>query len=89
MLIRFNVCPLGGKGRCHYAMNPKCWPNSPPDTVLLFETKGGWNQFGGVESLAFENHKGKGCNILFNNGNIVFIKPEEVGNLKWGDEREQ
>lgn len=25
----------------HYAMNPNCEPNSPPDTVLLFETKPG------------------------------------------------
>jgi len=51
--------------------------------VLLFETKGGWNQFGGPEILTTENHKGKGCNILFNDGSVEFVKPERLGELKW------
>jgi prepilin-type processing-associated H-X9-DG protein len=69
--------------RCNYAMNPNCEPNSPNDVVLLFETKGGWNQFGGPEILTFENHRGKGCNILFNDGHVEFINPEQVEELKW------
>lgn len=81
------VCPVvkstGDGWRCHYAMNPFCEPNSPGDMVLLFETKGGWNQFGGQELLTFDNHKGKGCNVLFNDGHAQFIKPEDIGNLKW------
>jgi uncharacterized membrane-anchored protein YhcB (DUF1043 family) len=76
----------GDKGRCHYAMNPNVEPNSPNDVVLLFETKGGWNQFGGPEILTFENHKGKGCNILFNDGRMEFVKPEEIGKLKWEED---
>jgi competence protein ComGC len=77
------VCPSVREGRCHYAMNPNCEPNSPGDVVLLFETKGGWNQFGGPEILTFENHKGKGCNVLFNSGHVEFVKPEQVSKLKW------
>jgi hypothetical protein len=73
----------GDKGRSHYAMNPNCEPNSPEDVVLLFETKGGWNQFGGPEILTFENHKGKGCNILFNSGQVEFVKPEQISKLRW------
>ncbi|MHC4622879.1 MAG: hypothetical protein ACYS4W_03145 [Planctomycetota bacterium] len=73
----------GDTGRCHYAMNPECDPNSPGDTVLLFETKGGWNQYGGPEMLTMEHHEGKGCNILFNDGSIKFVQAEEVGELKW------
>ena len=73
----------GDKNRCHYAINPKAEPNSPPDMVLLFETKGGWNQFGGPEILTTENHKGKGCNVLFNKGRVEFVKPERLGELKW------
>jgi prepilin-type processing-associated H-X9-DG protein len=69
--------------RCHYAVNPNCEPNSPSDMVLLFETKGGWNQFGGPEILTTENHGGKGCNILFNDGSVRFVKPEELRKLKW------
>lgn len=67
----------------HYAMNPKCGPNSPPDTVLIFETRRGWNKFGGPELLTTENHEGEGCNILFNNGSVKFIKTKQLGELKW------
>jgi len=80
------VCPSAGQGRCHYAMNPNCEPNSPSDMVLLFETKDGWNQFGGPELLTFENHKGKGCNILFNDSHVEFVTPEQLGELKWKNE---
>ncbi|MHC4456086.1 MAG: DUF4190 domain-containing protein [Planctomycetota bacterium] len=83
------VCDSAAEGRCHYAINPNAKPNSPPDVVLLFETKGGWNQFGGSELLTFENHKGKGCNVLFNDRSVRFIKPEAVGELKWGVEQKK
>jgi len=73
----------GDTSRCHYAINPNCEPNSPNDVVLLFETTGGWNQFGGPEILTTENHKGKGCNVLFNDGSVEFVKPERLGELKW------
>jgi uncharacterized Tic20 family protein len=86
ILQEWLVCPSGDKGRCHYAMNPNCEPNSPGDIVLLFETKGGWNQFGGPEILTFENHKGSGCNVLFNNGRNEFVRPKEVSKLKWKGE---
>lgn len=78
------VWPPGKKGRCNYAMNPKCEPNSPGDMVFLFESKGGWNQFGGPELLAPEHHGGRGCNILFSDGHVAFVRgEEELGKLKW------
>jgi hypothetical protein len=76
----------GDDGPCHYAINPNCGPNSPPDTVLLFETKGGWNQYGGQELLTTEHHEDKGCNILFNNGDVKFIETNQLSGLKWGNE---
>ena len=60
----------------------------PPDVVVLFEAKAGWNQFGGPEILTTENHKGKGCTILFNNLHAEFVKTEQLGDLNWGDEKE-
>ena len=42
--------------RCEYAMNPNCEPIRHPTRVLLFETMVGWNQFGGSELIAFDNH---------------------------------
>jgi hypothetical protein len=80
------VCPSVEEGRCHYAMNPNADLTSLPEMVLLFETKGGWNQFGDLEILTFENHGGKGCNICSNNWNGRFVKPEQVGGLKWNVE---
>jgi prepilin-type processing-associated H-X9-DG protein len=77
------VCESAKHGRCHYAMNPNCEPNSPGGMVLLFETEGGWNQSGGPEILTTENHAGKGCNVLFNDGSVKFVEPEELGKLKW------
>jgi len=76
-------CPGNREERCSYAMNPNCEPNSPLDMVLIFETKGGWNRFGGSELLTTENHKGEGCNILFNDSHVSFIRPGELGELKW------
>lgn len=83
------ICPAAKQGLCHYAMNPNCEPNSPGDTVLLFESKPGWNQFGGPELLTPENHRGKGCNILFNGQHVMFVIKEEFYDLKWkGDPNE-
>lgn len=77
------VCPSAGNGRCHYAINPRCGPNSPEDMVLLFEIKGGWNQSGGQELLTFENHNGNGCHVLFNDRHVEFVRPDQIGELKW------
>ncbi|MBD3331511.1 hypothetical protein GF356_01570 [candidate division GN15 bacterium] len=67
-----------------YAMNPNCEPNSPPDTVLLFEAKPGWNQQGGPELFTFDNHDPKGGCVLLNDGTIRFIRTEEeLTELRW------
>jgi hypothetical protein len=73
----------GDTNPCHYAMNPDCEPNSPAGMVLLFETKGGWNQAGGPEILSTENHEGKGCNIAFNDGTVRFVPTDRLNTLKW------
>jgi len=83
------VCPAVGDGRCHYAINPNAEPNSPPDMVLLFETSGGWNQAGGPEILTTENHQGKGCNILFNDSHVQFVKTKDLDDLKWTAEQNE
>ena len=78
-------------GESSYALNKniegKKSSEIPSDTVLLFETLGGWNQVGGPEMLTTDNHKGKGCNILFNDRHVEFVKAERIGELKWGTEK--
>lgn len=77
-------CPTAGEGKCHYAMNPNCKPDSPSDMVLLFETKAGWNQHGGPELFTFDNHDPKGGCVLLNDGTVKFIRTkEELQQLRW------
>jgi hypothetical protein len=77
-------CPGAGAGRCHYAMNPDCGPNSPPDTVLIFEANAGWNQHGGPELFTFDHHDPRGGCVLLNNGTVKFIRTEEeLHQLRW------
>ena len=67
-----------------FVVNPNCKPNSPPDTVLLFESKVGWNQHGGPELFTFDNHNPKGGCVLFNDGSVRFIRTkEELKKLRW------
>ena len=80
-------CPVGKKNKCHYAINPNCEPNSPPDRVLLFETKEGWNQFGGPEILFPRHFKNILCNVLFNDGKVGSIRPNELDKLRWGEKQ--
>jgi len=78
------MCPARERGKSHYAMNPKCKIDSPSDTVLLFETKAGWNQHGGPELFTFENHDPKGGSVLLNDGTVKFIRTEEeLKQLRW------
>ena len=78
------ICPSAGEGKCHYAMNPNCGPNSPDDMVLLFETKAGWNQHGGPELFTFDNHNPRGGCVLLNDGTVKFIRTEEeLNSLRW------
>lgn len=67
-----------------YALNPNCKPNSPDDTVLLFESKPGWNRHGGPELFCFDNHEPRGGCVLFKNGSVKFIRTEaELHKLRW------
>ncbi|MHC4357155.1 MAG: hypothetical protein ACYS0H_31050, partial [Planctomycetota bacterium] len=79
-----HICPSAGQGGNHYAMNPNCKPDSPPDMVVLFETRGGWNQHGGPELFTFDNHDPKGGCVLLNDGTVKFIRTgEELRQLRW------
>jgi len=83
-IMREHKCPSAGEGKCHYAINPNCKRDSLRDMVLLFETKGGWNQHGGPELFTFDNHDPKGGCVLLNDGTVKFIRTkEELQQLRW------
>ncbi len=80
------ICKSASAGPCNYALNKNIeiqGPNSPSDMVLLFETSPGWNQCGGEDILSTNNHKGAGCNILYNDGHVEFVLKEGLDRLKW------
>ncbi len=79
-------CPRDLQGPCSYSMNKNIenlGSNAPPDMVLLFESKPGWNQSGGPEILTTENHAEEGCNVAFIDGHVEFVKTEDISKLKW------
>lgn len=77
-------CPAVRGSPCNYAMNPHCRPDSPEDTVLLFESVGGWNRSGGPELFTFDNHNPPGGLVLLNDGTVKFIRTdEELKQLRW------
>lgn len=83
------IWPVPKKGRCHFALNPNCKPDSPRDVVLLFETRKGWNQYGGPELLTIEHHNGKGCCVVYNDLHSAWIGAQSLdelgGAFKWKD----
>jgi prepilin-type processing-associated H-X9-DG protein len=83
------LCPADAKqdGVSSYAFNINLSgvnpADVPPDTVLLFETTAGVNPVGGAEILNTERHQNEGCNVLFADGHVKFVKKEELETLKW------
>ena len=76
-----------GDGPCDYALNEFVgstrMEDLPEDMVFMFESNAGWNQVGSAEILTSNAHGGKGCNIVFVNGNTRFVRSEKLQDLKW------
>lgn len=77
------MCPGSPGNRCNYSINPKAFSNLSPNVVFLYDSKPGWNQSGGPEKLDPNNHAGKGCNVVFGDGRVVFVRTAEFQNLQW------
>lgn len=77
--------PPATKENCRFAMNPDCGPNSTYETILLFESKPGWNRHGGRE-LFEPRHKvtkGIGGYVCCKNGDLKFVTADTVAQLTW------
>lgn len=83
---RIFVCPAKSDGqRSHYAFNAKLSGKKDnainPQTVMIFESSGGWNKSGGPESLAI--HHGKTHMIGFVDGSVRPVPAAQLGTLRW------
>jgi prepilin-type processing-associated H-X9-DG protein len=84
------VCPNGTPNqRCHYAFNAQLVGHgindvqAPAQTVLVFESDGGWNVSGGPELLpAKDRHRGV-YGIGFADGHAEMVRAERLGRLRW------
>ncbi|MBN2212039.1 MAG: phage holin family protein [Sedimentisphaerales bacterium] len=103
-------CPAIRQGDCHYAINENLLGVSlgrikkPDEVVMIFESRqSGWNQHGGPELLAYEDHQWKdnrcqylpekskrpiGANIAFCDCHVEFVPVEEYDKLRWRIEDE-
>lgn len=83
-------CASTSGGSFSYALNENLagrgLKDVSPDVVMLFEADAGPNAVGGPEMLVSDRHEG--CNIIFMDGHVEFIKESRIGNLKWTVERE-
>ena len=80
------ICRGADEGPCNYALNEniaELGTFTQPDIVLLFETHPGWNQVGGPEILTTDNHQGDGCNVVFIDSHVEFVKARDIPKLKW------
>jgi hypothetical protein len=81
-------CPALTTGsRCDYAFNARLGgmdeSKISPDTVVFFESDGGWDANGGPEMLiSTPRHRGI-YNVVTAGGQVKFVKQAEVNNLRW------
>ncbi len=81
------MCPTGKNGLCTYGFNKTLdglrLSDIPEDTVILFETKEGWNITGATEIFVIRH--GDVSNILFPEGHVISCRKEDLSEetLRW------
>jgi prepilin-type processing-associated H-X9-DG protein len=81
-------CPAGDHSkRSDYAFNAKLSgmdeKQVAPNTVLFFETDGGWNVSGGPELMLKQPRHGKTFVVAFADGSVQMLDSSALAALKW------
>ncbi len=84
------LCPQGPPNqRCHYALNAQLAGRSikevqaPAETVLVFETDGGWNISGGRDLLPAKARHNGAYAVGFADGHAELVRPARLAQLRW------
>jgi hypothetical protein len=81
------VAKVGSNERSHYAFNSKLGglneTNVSPETVMIFETTGGWNVNGGRELLVTPSRHGRKYIVALADGSVQQITEEQLNTLRW------
>jgi hypothetical protein len=85
---RIFKCPSGNPAeRCHYAFNSRLdgmdEKSINPNTVLFFETEGGWNVSGGPELMLPQSRHGRTYVVAFTDGSVQQLTSERLATLRW------
>jgi prepilin-type processing-associated H-X9-DG protein len=83
-------CPAGDQSkRCNYAYNDKLGgldeSKVNPNTVLIFETEGGWNVSGGPERMLNQarHRRGSVLVVAFADGHVEAVAGSRLNTLRW------
>ena len=82
------TCPTApGEERSSFAMNAEVGGRNleqlPPETVVLYGARLGWNGSGGAATAAADPGFGGGVLVLTADGTVVRKAPEELPSLRW------
>jgi prepilin-type processing-associated H-X9-DG protein len=85
---RIFKCPAASPAdRCDYAFNSHLdgvdEKNIDPNTVLLFETEGGWNTSGGPELMLPKSRHGRLYVVAFADGSVQQLTSDRLAGLRW------
>ncbi len=84
---KFFQCPASPNQRCGYAFNTNLSGMNPgkinPNTVLIFESDGGWNASGGPQQALRQSRHGRTIIVAFADGHAEAVTPERLDKLRW------
>lgn len=81
-------CPADATdGRCSYAFNAQLAGadagTADPNTVMIFESNGGWNASGGKELLLAKPRHGHQIAVGFADGHVEAVPESQLDQLRW------
>ena len=80
-------CPQRRGEKSGFALNAKVAGRTlssiPPDTVMLFESSGGWNSSGGAAEVVSRPPHGKSYVFCFADGSARQVPADELPTLRW------
>jgi Domain of unknown function (DUF4190) len=81
-------CPAAdSNNRCDYAFNAKLdgmdASKINPQTVMIFESDGGWNASGGPESMISQSRHARIFAVAFADGSVQLLRESQIGTLRW------